>query len=88
MAGSKRPPLLPSQVTQRAAIEEAKEYLEAGGVIQVYGLPEVRMLGERYCTEEHQNHIVVYHTRSVALANGGFYCLACGTSSEEPDGTA
>lgn len=74
--------------SQRAAVDAALKMRGDGGLVHVYGPPEARLARERYCTEEHGDHVVVYHVRSVVMSNGGWMCLACGHASEEPDGTA
>lgn len=73
----------------RAAIERAKGELVDGGIVHVWGHPEARFPGERYCHEVHAGHNVVFHVRAVPMTNGGWACMGCGTvSEEEPDGTA
>lgn len=52
------------------------------GIVHIMGPPDMRMVNERYCTEEQDRHVVVYHTRPVQLADG-WMCLACGHANKE-----
>lgn len=74
---------------QRAAIDRAKQDLADGtDRVHVYGPPTSKLPGERWCNDKDTGQLVIYHPRVVPMSNGGFHCLACGQSSEDPDGEA
>ncbi len=77
---------------QRVAVDRARELAGLGATVHVYGAPESMRADERRCGDCHNTtidaHRVIYHVHTVALSNGGWVCMTCGNSSEEPDGTA